>query len=187
MNLPRIAFALAAVALVAAGLHAVIGAEPAPPASDPAVVPTITVRELKDGNLAPARAMPAVRKDAATWKKDLPARVFAILRQQDTERPFTSALLKEQRLGWFVCAGCGLPLYASADKFDSGTGWPSFTRAADPAQIVRLSDQSHGWKRVELRCARCDGHLGHVFDDGPAPTGERHCINGLALDFKPAP
>ena len=187
MNLPRIALALAAMALVGAGLHVLFAAEPPPPASDPAVVPTITVRDLTDGVLAPARAMPAVRKDAATWAKDLSTKVFAILRQQDTERPFTSGLLKEHRPGWFVCAGCGLPLYASADKFDSGTGWPSFTRAADAAQIVRLSDGSHGWKRVELRCARCDGHLGHVFDDGPAPTGERHCINGLALEFKPAP
>ncbi len=187
MTLPRLAVTLAAVILVAAGIHALIGAEPPPPASDPAVVPTITVRDLKDGRLAPARAMPAVRKDAETWAKELPARVFAILRQQGTERPFTSALLKEHRSGWFCCAGCGLPLYASADKFDSGTGWPSFTRAADPAQIVRLGDRSHGRIRTELRCARCDGHLGHVFDDGPAPTGERHCINGLALDFKPAP
>ncbi len=176
--------ALAAVALFAGlGVHRLVGADHVPLPSEPA---TVTVRDLVDGGLGPAAAQPAVRLSEAAWRERLEPEAFTILRRHGTERPGTSPLLKEHRDGWFLCAGCALPLYASAAKFESGTGWPSFSAPADPAQIERIEDRSYGMVRIELRCARCGGHLGHVFDDGPAPTGERHCLNGLALRFVPA-
>jgi peptide-methionine (R)-S-oxide reductase len=101
-----------------------------------------------------------------------------------TERPFTSALLKEKRRGTFACAGCDLDLFASTTKFESGTGWPSFWAPLDKA-IVTVEDRSLGMVRTEVNCRRCGGHLGHVFDDGPQPTGLRYCMNGVALKFKP--
>jgi peptide-methionine (R)-S-oxide reductase len=101
-----------------------------------------------------------------------------------TERPFTSPLLKEKRSGVFHCAGCDAPLYPSTAKFESGTGWPSFFEAFEGA-VTNKVDRSHGMERVEAVCAKCGGHLGHVFDDGPKPTGLRYCMNGLALEFKP--
>ncbi|OGS52229.1 MAG: peptide-methionine (R)-S-oxide reductase [Erythrobacter sp. RIFCSPHIGHO2_12_FULL_63_10] len=118
----------------------------------------------------------------AEWKKRLTAREFYILREQGTERPFTSELLKEKREGLYTCAGCALPVYRSADKFDSGTGWPSYVRAVN-GNIGTSIDRGFFMTRTEVHCRRCGGHLGHVFDDGPRPTGKRHCINGDALDF----
>ena len=126
-----------------------------------------------------------VRRSDAEWRKRLGARRYAILRRQGTERAFTSPLLKEHRKGIFACAGCGLPLFSSKTKYDSGTGWPSFY-AALPNAIRTSRDASLGMVRVEEHCRRCGGHLGHIFDDGPRPTGKRHCINGLSLTFKPA-
>ena len=121
----------------------------------------------------------------ADWKKRLGAARFNILRNAGTETPFTSPLNNEHRKGVFSCASCALPLYSSTTKFDSGTGWPSFY-AALPNAAVTSTDKSLLMTRVEEHCRRCGGHLGHVFDDGPRPTGKRHCINGLALTFKPA-
>jgi peptide-methionine (R)-S-oxide reductase len=121
----------------------------------------------------------------AEWRRRLGAERFHILREAGTERAFTSPLLHEQRRGTFVCAGCDLPLFSSTTKFDSGTGWPSFWMAL-PNAVVAERDLSFGMVRVEELCRRCGGHLGHVFDDGPPPTGKRHCINGLALKFRPA-
>lgn len=118
----------------------------------------------------------------AEWKRRLTPRQYYILREQGTERPFTSALLKEKRAGLYTCAGCALPVYRSSDKFDSGTGWPSFVRAIK-GNVGTSIDRSWFITRTELHCRRCGGHLGHVFDDGPPPTGKRHCINGDALDF----
>ena len=126
-----------------------------------------------------------VRKTEAEWRRQLGPARYNILRQGGTEPPYTSALLKEHRRGIFTCAGCALPLFSSTTKFDSGTGWPSFY-AALPRAVVNTSDRSLLMTRVEEHCRRCGGHLGHVFDDGPKPTGKRHCINGLALTFKPA-
>ena len=119
------------------------------------------------------------------WHKLLTPAQYDILRNQGTEAPFTSALLNEHRTGTFNCAGCALPLYASKTKFDSGTGWPSFW--APLANAVQTSDDSSlGMDRTEVHCRRCGSHLGHVFADGPPPTGMRYCMDGLALTFTPA-
>jgi peptide-methionine (R)-S-oxide reductase len=126
-----------------------------------------------------------VRHSPAEWKKRLGAERYAVLREAATERPFSSPLNTEHRKGIFTCAGCGLPLFSSAAKFDSGTGWPSFFRPLANAVVTR-ADRSLGMKRTEVLCRRCGGHLGHVFKDGPKPTGLRYCMNGLALRFRPA-
>ena len=120
----------------------------------------------------------------AEWRKRLTPEQYAVLRDHSTERAGSSPLDHEKRRGVFVCAGCNLDLYRSEDKFDSGTGWPSFIRPIKDA--VRTSiDRSLFSVRIEVHCRRCGGHLGHVFDDGPAPTGKRYCMNGIAMKFRP--
>ena len=119
------------------------------------------------------------------WRKLLTADQYAVLRQAGTERPFSSPLLDEHRKGVFACAGCAQDLFASETKFDSGTGWPSFWKPLDKA-VTEIEDSSFGMARTAVSCSRCGGHLGHVFDDGPKPTGLRYCMNGVALSFKPA-
>jgi peptide-methionine (R)-S-oxide reductase len=121
----------------------------------------------------------------AEWRAKLGPDRFRILRRAGTERAYSSPLNKEKRRGIFACAGCGLPLFSSATKFESGTGWPSFWKAL-PGAIATSRDSAFGMIRVEEHCRRCGGHLGHIFDDGPPPTGKRHCINGLSLTFRPA-
>ncbi len=106
-----------------------------------------------------------------------------VLLNQGTEPPFCGGLLQNKASGTYCCKLCGLPLFKSATKFESGTGWPSFFQPYDPQHIRELKDLSHGWVRTEIRCQRCDGHLGHVFDDGPAPTGLRYCLNSVSLEF----
>jgi len=106
-----------------------------------------------------------------------------VILHQGTEHPFCGTLLDNKQSGTYACRLCGLPLFRSTDKFDSGTGWPSFFQPADPEHVAYLEDSSHGMRRVEIRCARCDAHLGHVFDDGPPPTGRRYCMNSVSLEF----
>lgn len=119
------------------------------------------------------------------WRRRLTREQYGILRTQRTEAAFSCPLWSEHRDGTFYCAGCGAPLFSSADKFDSGTGWTSFVRPIEAGRVTSHRDTSHGMVRTEVRCARCDGHLGHVFDDGPPPTRTRYCINGSILEFVP--
>jgi len=126
-----------------------------------------------------------INKTDAEWKKILSPEAYATLRRAVTERPFTSPLLNEHRKGVFTCGGCDLPAYASETKFESGTGWPSFYDVL-PNAVGKKSDNTLFTTRTEVHCRRCGGHLGHVFDDGPKPTGLRYCMNGVALKFVPA-
>jgi peptide-methionine (R)-S-oxide reductase len=131
------------------------------------------------------RATYEVTRTEAEWRKLLTEDQFYVLRKAGTERPFSSPLDKEKRAGVFQCAGCALPLFSSKTKFDSGTGWPSFWQPMGKA-VDEDVDSTLGMRRVEVLCHRCGGHLGHVFDDGPKPTGLRYCMNGVALKFIPA-
>ena len=126
-----------------------------------------------------------ITKTPAEWRRQLGADRYRILRQEGTERAGSSPLDKEKRRGHFVCAGCGLPLFSSATKFDSGTGWPSFYKPL-PNAVRTKPDPGLFGTRTEVHCRRCGGHIGHVFDDGPPPTGKRYCMNGLAMRFAPA-
>jgi peptide-methionine (R)-S-oxide reductase len=119
------------------------------------------------------------------WRSRLSPEQFSVLRQEGTERPYSSPLNDEHRAGTFSCAGCDLPLFDSATKFDSGTGWPSFYQPLENA-VGETEDRTLGMLRTEVHCRRCGGHLGHVFNDGPPPTGLRYCMNGLSLEFEPA-
>jgi peptide-methionine (R)-S-oxide reductase len=123
----------------------------------------------------------------AEWKKRLTPEQYDVLRGHGTERPFTCTFLNSHRVGTYKCAGCGLVLFRSGRKFESGTGWPSFTEPVSKDVLEEKPDTSFGMDRTEVNCARCGGHLGHVFPDGPPPTGLRYCINSVALVFEPAP
>jgi peptide-methionine (R)-S-oxide reductase len=127
---------------------------------------------------------PPIVKTEAQWKQELGPERYAILREAGTERPFTGELLAVRDDGTFLCGACGAELFTSDEKFDSHCGWPSFTHPHEQQNVRLLDDTSHGMRRTEVRCARCDSHLGHVFDDGPGPLGTRYCINSLSLAFK---
>ena len=125
-------------------------------------------------------------KSDAEWRDNLTPEQYQVLRLKGTEPPFSGKYYDEKSSGNYVCAGCGEALFASDTKFGSRSGWPSFWRPIEADKIGEHADTSHGMRRVEVQCARCDGHLGHVFEDGPQPTGLRYCINSTSLDFKPS-
>lgn len=137
--------------------------------------------------MTPARAVEGtfeVTHTEAEWREILSPEAYTVMREEGTEYPGTSALLEEHREGTFLCAGCDLPLFDSATKYESGTGWPSFYQPLENA-VETSTDYKLGYARSEVHCRRCGGHLGHVFDDGPAPTGLRYCMNGVSLKFEP--
>lgn len=126
-----------------------------------------------------------VKKTDAEWKAELPAEKFAVLRQAATERAFSGELYHNKAAGTYHCGACKALLFKSDAKYESGSGWPSFFQPGEAENVELIEDRSHGMVRTEVRCKPCGSHLGHVFDDGPAPTGQRYCINSLALDFEP--
>lgn len=126
-------------------------------------------------------------KDDSYWKEKLTPEQFHVCREGGTERPFTGKFYQHKEKGNYVCAACGEVLFSSETKFDSGTGWPSFSDVADKGAVELIPDNSHGMQRTEVRCGKCGAHLGHVFNDGPTPTGKRYCINSVSLDHKAEP
>lgn len=148
-----------------------------------AAIPGIGMLRTPAANAA-AKGKFLVTKSDAEWRKILSPAAYAVLRKDATEAPYSSPLDKEKRKGLYVCRGCNKKLYSSAAKYDSGTGWPSF-HSPLPGGIGTSTDYFIGYPRTEVHCARCGGHLGHVFDDGPKPTGKRYCMNGVAMRFIP--
>ena len=126
-----------------------------------------------------------VERSEEEWKRELTPQQYRVLREKGTELAFTGEYWNHKSAGRYTCAGCGQELFTSGEKFDSGCGWPSFTAPAEPERVRTEDDYSYSMQRTEVLCSRCGGHLGHVFDDGPAPTGQRYCINSASLDFRP--
>lgn len=173
-----------AILLVFAACNA---SQPTPP---PSVATTEAAATAVGDSLVPpqydaANKILPVNKSDAEWKKELNELEYNVLREEGTERAFSGDLWDKHVQGVYICRGCGLPLFDSATKFESGTGWPSFFQPLKPEYVKENSDGSYGMTRVEVECARCGGHLGHVFEDGPAPTGLRYCMNSVSLDFIP--
>lgn len=156
-------------------------------AQSPPVTTQSTMEEKKDTNAVYSNTDTAkVNLTEEQWKKILPADVYYIARQKGTEAPWSSKFEKFNEVGTYYCAACGNPLFKSNTKFDSGCGWPSFYEPISKSSIIYTPDNTLGMTRTETQCGRCKAHLGHVFDDGPPPTGLRYCINGVVLDFEKA-
>ena len=166
-------FALATILITVCGC----AAEPAAPS------PEEKKKEAEAVEAAKARQLPLTDEQ---WKKVLTPEQYAVMRQKGTERAFTGKYATTHATGIFRCAGCGEVLFRSDEKFDSGTGWPSFWAPAADGKVASISDKSHGMERTEVTCKRCGAHLGHVFDDGPKPTGQRYCINSVSLVLEEA-
>ena len=147
-------------------------------------MPNVSVKVFNaDGQLVGPLDLPRVEKSEAEWRAQLTPEQFQVARAHGTERPFCGTLLDNKADGVYACICCRLPLFASNAKFDSGTGWPSFFQPIADENVATHADRSYGMVRVEILCARCDCHLGHVFPDGPAPTRQRHCVNSESLEF----
>lgn len=137
------------------------------------------------GRSVEAKSFPVSRSEGE-WRRKLTSAEFSVLREEATERAFSSSLHDSKSTGTYVCAGCANPIYSSKHKYDSGTGWPAFWQPLKSGAVGTSTDLKLGYPRKEVHCARCGGHLGHIFNDGPKPTGKRHCINGVAMDFRQA-
>lgn len=158
---------------------------PMPAQTTPGNASTVAVRLIgPDGKPGPVTQVPRVVKTDAEWEKHLGPAAYRVLRAKGTEAPFCGNLLDNHKEGVYFCEGCDLPLFSSGSKFHSGTGWPSFYQPYAPENIAEIKDASLGMVRTEILCARCGGHLGHVFNDGPAPTGLRYCLNSVSLIFR---